>query len=197
MSGLDKIVEQILSEARETAQKIIAEANTEAAQIAEAARAAGEKELARLMDEASRNAESVQKLADSAAEMNAKRALLAAKQQMIGSVIEEAEAALAALPDDEYFAMLLRLAKKNALPQEGKMFLSQKDFDRLPAGFEDRLNGELAAQGAVLHISKHTRPLDGGFLLVYGGIEENCSLSALFDAQREVLQDQVHKILFA
>lgn len=197
MSGLEKIVEQIISEAKETAQRTIAQANTEAAQIAEAAKAASEKELARLLTEASKQAESAQRLADSAAEMNARRSLLAAKQQLIGSVIEEAKAALTALPDDEYFAMLLRLAKKNALPQKGELFLSQKDLDRLPAGFEDRLNQELAPHRAQLQISKQARPLDGGFLLVYDGIEENCSFSALFDAQREALQDQVHRILFA
>lgn len=197
MSGLEKIVEQIISEAKETARKTVAQANTEAEQIAEAARAASRKELARLLAEAEKNSENAQRLADSAAEMNAKRSLLAAKQQLIGSVIEEAKAALAALPDDEYFAMLLRLAKKNALPQKGELFLSQKDLDRLPAGFEDQLNRELAPQGAQLQISSQARPLDGGFLLVYDGIEENCSFSALFDAQREALQDQVHRILFA
>lgn len=197
MSGLEKIVEQIISEAKTTAKKIIDEANTEAAQISQAAKAESEKEAARLLADAAKNAETAQKLADSAAEMDARRTLLAAKQQLIGSVIEEAKTALTALPDDEYFAMILRLAKKNALPQEGELFLSQKDLDRLPVGFEERLNEALAPQGALLHISKQTRQLDGGFLLVYGGIEENCSFSALFDAQREALQDQVHKILFA
>ena len=38
---------------------------------------------------------------------------------------------------------------------------------------------------------------NGGFVLVYGGIEENCSFEAMFAAQREKLQDQVHAFLFA
>lgn len=197
MSGLEKIVEQIISEAKQTAQKTIEEANAEAAKIAEAAKAESEREAAQLLAEAAREAETAKKLADSAAKMTAKKSLLAAKQQLITGVIEEAKEALAALPDDEYFAMLLRLAEKNALAQQGEMYLSQKDLDRLPADFEDRLNKALAPQGAKLHISKDARPMDGGFLLVYGGIEENCSFAALFDAQREALQDQVSKILFA
>ena len=41
------------------------------------------------------------------------------------------------------------------------------------------------------------RTLDGGFILIYGGIEENCTIRALFDARRETLQDQVHGLLFA
>ena len=39
--------------------------------------------------------------------------------------------------------------------------------------------------------------MDGGFVLLYGGIEENCTVRALFDARREALQDQVHALLFA
>ena len=37
---------------------------------------------------------------------------------------------------------------------------------------------------------------DGGFLLVYGGIEENCTLKAVFSAKREELSDQVNRMLF-
>ena len=49
----------------------------------------------------------------------------------------------------------------------------------------------------MLHISGDTRDIDGGFVLTYGGIEENCSIDALFDAAHEVLQDKVQEILFS
>ena len=39
--------------------------------------------------------------------------------------------------------------------------------------------------------------MDGGFILCYGGIEENCSFDAIFDSAREHLQDAVQRILFA
>ncbi len=35
--------------------------------------------------------------------------------------------------------------------------------------------------------------MDGGFLLVYGGIEENCTIRAVFDAGREELSDRVNQ----
>ena len=38
--------------------------------------------------------------------------------------------------------------------------------------------------------------MDGGFLLVYGGIEENCTISAVFASKREELSDQVNRLLF-
>lgn len=70
-------------------------------------------------------------------------------------------------------------------------------MERLPEGFEDRLNAALKDKGAVLRISGDTRDIDGGFVLTYGGIEENCSIDALFDAAHEVLQDKVQEILFS
>lgn len=196
MSGLDKIVEQIIGEAEAAARKTVDEAKVEAGQIAEAAKLEGEKEKARLLEEAKRRAESIRQLGASAAELDGKRGLLRAKQQMIGSVIDQGKAALLALPDEDYFSMLIRLAQKNALPQEGELYLSQRDRDRMPSFFETKLNHALP-EGAKLRVAKAARELDGGFILVYGDVEVNCSLSALFDAQRDALQDQVHQLLFS
>ena len=38
--------------------------------------------------------------------------------------------------------------------------------------------------------------MDGGFILIYGGIEENCTIKALFDAKRDELSDKVNRQLF-
>ena len=43
----------------------------------------------------------------------------------------------------------------------------------------------------------HQRRIIDSFVLIYGGIEENCTFPALFDAKREQLQDLVHRLLFA
>ena len=44
-------------------------------------------------------------------------------------------------------------------------------------------------------MAKQPRPIDGGFILVYGGVEENCSIEALFYAEQERLQDKVQAFL--
>jgi V/A-type H+-transporting ATPase subunit E len=51
-------------------------------------------------------------------------------------------------------------------------------------------------EGASLTLSEKTAAIDGGFLLIYGEIEENCSFDALFSASRENMQDQVNAFLF-
>ena len=91
---------------------------------------------------------------------------------------------------------MIRLAKKSALPKEGQIHFSRKDLLRLPAGFEAALNDALKETGGILHISDIPKDLDGGFILSYGGIEENCSFDALFDSERDALKDLVYPILF-
>ena len=89
------------------------------------------------------------------------------------------------------------MIKKYALPKKGEIIFSHADKNRLPANLEAELSSILSdIQGAELLISNETRKLDGGFILVYGDIEENCSFEALFMAAKESLQDKVYKFLF-
>ena len=66
----------------------------------------------------------------------------------------------------------------------------------MPADFEKKLNGLLAEKGASLEMSEETRGISSGFVLVYGGIEENCGIKAIFDSMKEELSDQVNRMLF-
>ena len=45
-------------------------------------------------------------------------------------------------------------------------------------------------------MSEKAKEMDGGFILVYGGVEENCTIRAMFDANRDHLSDKVHEVLF-
>lgn len=67
----------------------------------------------------------------------------------------------------------------------------------MPKGFEQEIQKAAAEKGGVLELSREARDIDGGFILVYGGIEENCTIKALFDAQRDELSDKVHGLLFS
>jgi V/A-type H+-transporting ATPase subunit E len=75
------------------------------------------------------------------------------------------------------------------------MILSRRDLERCPADFHVALNRALP-DGATLDISSNARPIDGGFILQYGDIEQNCSLSAIFDENREKILDAAHEALF-
>ena len=66
----------------------------------------------------------------------------------------------------------------------------------MPQGYEAALNAALG-EGKSVCISPESRPIANGFVLAYGGIEENCSLSALFAADRDAMQDLAGSILFS
>jgi V/A-type H+-transporting ATPase subunit E len=51
-------------------------------------------------------------------------------------------------------------------------------------------------KNASLIISENTVTIDGGFILKYGDVEENCSFDALFSSAKEELSDRVNAILF-
>ena len=78
-----------------------------------------------------------------------------------------------------------------------KLHNTKKDLERMPAGFREEIKSLAQQKGGVLEISGETRNIDGGFILIYGGIEENCSIDAMFAEKRDELLDQVRKILFA
>lgn len=101
------------------------------------------------------------------------------------------------LDEEKYFGILKNMAEKYLLPREGEICFSKKDLERMPAGFREEIKSLAQKKGGVLEISGETRNIDGGFILIYGGIEENCSIDAMFAEKRDELLDQVRKILFA
>ena len=66
----------------------------------------------------------------------------------------------------------------------------------MPEGFTGRIKTIAAAKGGTLTLSKEAREMDGGFVLIYGGIEENCTIKAVFRAKKEELSDRINRLLF-
>ena len=67
----------------------------------------------------------------------------------------------------------------------------------MPEGFETEVQNIAGEKGGSLALEKDPADLDGGFILIYGGIEENCTIGAMFEAKRDELSDCVHKVMFA
>ena len=62
--------------------------------------------------------------------------------------------------------------------------------------FSEKIEKAAKESGGTLKLMKEARQIEDGFILVYGGIEENCTFRALLDAKKDQLQDQVNRILF-
>lgn len=195
MNGLEKIAAQIRLQSQQEADALIARAQQEAdAQVAFAQTAA---DRAAAQASAAARTEADAELARAAADASAdgRRRLLAEKQACIADVLREALTRMAALPDAEYFDLMLRMAARAAQPGDGTIVFSVSDLQRLPADFEARLNRAIDGRG-TLRVSAEPRGTDSGFVLVYGDIEENGTLAAQLDARRAEFQDMVNHILF-
>lgn len=197
MTGLEKIIGQIKSESNSACEKILAKARDEADQILSEAEIQAKEECARI-EHSSENAVADRlNRARSAVDLQKRKTILTEKQKLIREVIDKAKQSLDTLSDAEYFGIIVRMAERFALAKDGEILFSPRDLARLPEGFADTLNKAVGAKGATLSISDQTRKIDGGFVLAYGGVEENCSFGALFDSAREMLQDKVQELLFS
>ena len=197
MAGLDKIIGEIHAESDGLIREVLDRAQKEAAQIrSEAEKKAGDS-VERIRRESDARLADSKSRAQSAAALTKRQLLLQEKQNLIGEVLEKAKETFLALPEAEYFDTLLALLKKNALSEQGEILLNERDRKRLPADFEKKAEKAAKAKGGSLRISEKTREIDGGLILVYEGIEQNCSVDALFETNIEMLQDKIQNILFA
>ena len=115
----------------------------------------------------------------------------------IKSIVEKAYHTLTEAEEETYFQIIRKMLGKYAAPQEGEICFSKKDLERMPKGFEKEIQAIARENKGDLVLSKETREIGGGFILIYGGIEENCSFQAMFNARKDELSDKVHEILFS
>ena len=196
MTGLEKITSEIKAEADKSVAAILDKANAEAAEILAGAEKEAAETIAKVNHDVSVRLSASKSTAESAAALRKRRLILEEKQKLIGEVVEEAKKLIYALPDNVYFEKILRLAEKNVSPAEGTIIFNEKDLSRLPADFAAKLNAIAVAKGGKLTVSKETRPIDGGFILLYEGIDQNCSITSLFETHIESVQDKIQKLLF-
>ena len=193
MSGIDKIIEQIEVDTESVCERILAQAQANAAEIA----AAAEKDAAGIREQSHQRITAkvtdIKKRGDSAADLEEKKILLKTKQQIISDMLAVAVDKVKNLPDDEYFALILKMVAKYSLPQQGLIRFGRKDMDRLPSGFIGEVNKVSAGE---LRLDDVCADIDAGFILIYGGIEENCSFDAIFMSEDESLKDKAGKLLF-
>lgn len=196
MSGLDKIKSQILDEANAAAAEKIARAKEEADAILTKAEQEAAEESEKNAQQTEEKAKNYAERIESACDMQRRKALLSAKQGMITDVLDKAYERVLALPTDKYFAMISNILAQYVQPEEGVMYFNKADLSRLPEGFEAEVDRIAKSKGGSLTISKETKEKDGGFVLVYGGVEENCTIGAMFAARRDEWSDLVQKVLF-
>ncbi len=194
MTGLESIINQIAGDGQKEAGEILAQAKQKADEIAENAKSEGAEKVRAVLKDGERKAQDIRDRAQSAAELEQRNQMLVFKQELIQEAIGAARDSLENAPDEEYFETLLALYKRFAQEGRGEMHLNKKDIDRLPDDFLARMRK--AVPEAEVTISPRPHKIESGFMLVYGGVDINCTFRAIFEDAYEELRDAAGRLLF-
>ena len=202
-SGTDKIVSSIMSEAQEKADVIIQDANADASAITAKAEKTAEAEKLKILENGKKQSDMRYQQIISEAKMNARRAELGAKEEVIEAAFNQAIGELkskASSGDDEYEDSLSKMIKEAADEIGGNDLIIQ-----LNEADTNKIKQELSADGAdsfQLEGINFTigEPIDamGGAVLktVNGDIEVNNTIEARLERFKSILRSEVAEILF-
>ena len=193
MKGTEKIIAHIEADAKAQADVILAEAREKCAAV----KAKYDEQAARLYSDRIRDGvKFCQDQEDSAlriSRMEARKSVLAVKQEMVEKSFDLATKQIVSLPDDQYVAFLADLVKKAGPAGDEEIILNAADRARIGEALVKAVN----AGGAKMKLSKETRDLIGGLILRRGSIETNCSVELLVELCRGELSAKLADVLFA
>lgn len=198
MKGTEKIIAHIEAEAKTEAQTVLAKAAEEAEQIRASYFNAALAEHKKLVEAGKAECEDLVARQKRMAEMEARKSVLALKQEMVSSVFDAARKELAELPEEKYVAFLARMAAEASSNGMEELVLNARDKAGCGKAVCKAANALLSAKGlpGKLSLSEDTADIAGGLVLRHGGIEVNCGVDTLIEQQRGSLSATVAAELF-
>lgn len=192
MNGLERITLRIEAEAKREIDAVLEAGMAEANRVVSGWRETIAAESRTLAEKNAKAAAEREERLKSAAEMDARKTILAAKQEMVDAAYERALEKLCALGGEEKTALLTSLLLRASASGAEEALFSEAD----------RADGERAVAranaegGKRLTVSREAAPIRGGFILRDRNVEVNCAFETLLRLQRTETAGAVAKILF-
>ncbi len=198
MEGIAKIKATILEEAQEEKQKLLENARVQAQDIRAKYKNKAEEILNDILEKANRAAEEKKRRILSMAQLENRKALLQAKQQIIDEVFEKAKAKLKNMSDEDYRNLIAEMLLKSVVTGNEEVVISEDDKNRITPDFIKKINEKLKSMGKQgnLRISETPGKMIGGLILKSEDMEINCTFDSLINMEREELETEIAKILF-
>ena len=193
MTAQEQILKGILDDANKTADDILKNAKEQADVILEAAKKEAKTASGETVSAALKKAVTIKENAESSATLILRDARLKRKIREIEEVLEKATEEICKLSDEEYFDIILKMAKNKADNKNGELFLSATDLAKRNTEY---LKDGIKKSGLMLTLSTAPADIKSGFLIKYGDIEINSSFSAIVQEKKELLEDTVNAALF-
>ena len=194
MNGLDNISNKIIAEAEQQAAKITAEAKLQAQDIIAKAEAQAAKEIEQGQSSIDARVADMAEKARIAATLERRRLVAITHQKLISTVFTTTLERLRALPPEKYQKLLITLAE-TALADGlgGELILNAADRVAYGESVVQKLN---AKGGEAVTLSKESRNIPGGVIIKRGNIELNCALDVTVRMLSDSMANEVNRMLF-
>ena len=193
MNGIETIIQRLNTDAKAETDALLDKARQDAAAITARCQAQADKETVDLAARNQRAAAEREERLVSAAQMEARKTILAAKQAVMEEVYAKALEKLRGLPQDRAVEVLASLLNEAAPQGKGEVLFSAQDRETVGRAAVDAAN---AQNGGQLTLSGETANIPGGFILRNGSIEVNCAYDTLIRLQKTETAGQVARQLF-
>ena len=198
MNGIERISQRLIGDA----EAEIAALNAETEESCQAIRAEYQEKARQAhdqrMQEGTRACQQRTERYASAAEMEARKSILAFKQELVSRTFDAAAAQLCKLPREDYVNFLAKQAAAAASCGEEELIFNAQDAANVGKAVAKAANELLRARGIAgnLTVSEETRAIPGGVIVRMGDIEVNCAVDMLVEMRRGELAAQVAELLF-
>ena len=202
-SGTSKIVESIMSVAQEKADLIIQDANAEASQINAKAEKTAEAEKTKILENGKKQSDMRYQQIISEAKMNARRAELGAKEEVIEAAFNQAIGELktkASSGDEEYTDSLSKMIME-ATEEIGSndliLQLNEADTKKFKDDLSSQGSDSFEIEGIKFTLGEPIDAIGGAILKTANGdVEVNNTIEARLERFKSILRSEVAEILF-
>ena len=164
MEGIEKITAKIAQDARTEVERVERETQTQIEELRTQTNAQIEKETQDILAKGRQAAAERLERLQSAAKMERRKLELGAKQEVLGEAFDQALERLCQLPEEEYVALLTRLAVEASTTGREQLIFSAKDRSRVGKQVVVAANETLAGQVAPELPESITESKVGAFL---------------------------------
>ncbi len=194
MNGLEMILKKIEDDNSKVTKGILDKSIEEANKIIQESENNANIEAKNILLDSENKSKMIEENEKSSCEKFIQNEILKEKNQFIENAIKESISET--INSKQYFSILKLLIIKYAHKKEnGELILSKRDLENLPSDFLKEINKELKKESASITLSKETADYEGGFILKYDRIEENCTFSELIEEKKTLIYDTLQKLI--
>ena len=194
MKGTEKIIAHIQADAEAQADAILAQAEEKCAAIREKYEAQTKEVYAEKIRAGVKANQDRLDSMERLTKMEGRKAILALKQDMVSKSFELAAEKLVNLPQEQYVALLAKLAAQASVTKDEQVVLNARDRAAVGEAVVKAANEKLG--DGKLTLSESAGDFKGGLILRRGSIEANCTAELLVDLCRDEMAAELAGVLF-